>query len=124
MIDTTKTLRETLDELHVVDKYVWKSNRFQAKYIGEYSAKVDVVSDGLAEEIEEAVANAAENAVSNIEAKEADKIRMLRERENDYMSIMTNVYNRYQEMHKYFHRVTVPPLATIMATAMANLNNL
>ena len=124
MIDTTKTLQESLDELQVVGKYVWKPQRFKGKYVGEYTANVDVVSDGSAQEIEDAVTEAASNAIEDIDALKAQKIRLLRERENDYMNLMANAYRRYQEMYIYFHRVTVPPLATIMATAMANLNNL
>ena len=121
MIDTTKTLRETFDELHIPSSYTWKPERFHAKYSGEY-INVDVVSDGSTREITDAVTEASTNALYHISDLKEEKIEALHENEDDYMNIMDSVRAGYQQMQSYFERIHMPPLETVMATALANLN--
>lgn len=123
MIDTSKTLTEELESQGIVGSYIWNPNRFFAKTPTGY-VSVDVVTDGAAAEVIDEIEEFGSEKKAEIENLAAEKISFLRKNEKDYEAFKTNLLQTYQRLYLYFNRVGMPQLATVMATAIANINNL
>ena len=112
MAEHAQTLEEELAQRGIVSSYIWKPNRLFAKSGNRY-VPADVVSDGSAADVSEAVAEAGRNQISSIEALAAAQKALISANERDY-----------RRMYNYFTNQGLIALATIMATAIVNLNTL
>lgn len=123
MADYSKTLEETLAEQGVVGSYIWKPNRFFAKS-GDSYISADVVSDGSAESVAVAVSEAGNEQISEIKALAAEQKALIVQNKRDYSDVKKSLLQTYQRMYNYFTNQHLYALATIMATAIVNLNQM
>lgn len=123
MADYSKTLEETLAEQGVVGSYIWKPNRFFAKS-GDSYISADVVSDGSAESVAVAVSEAGNEQISEIKALAAEQKALIVQNKRDYSDVKKSLLQTYQRMYNYFTNQKLYALATIMATAIVNLNQM
>lgn len=123
MADHAQTLEEELAQQGIVGSYIWKPNRLFAKSGNRY-IPADVVSDGSAADVSEAVAEAGRNQISSIEALAAAQKALISANERDYVAVRESLLQTYRRMYNYFTNQGLIALATIMATAIVNLNTL
>ena len=123
MADYSKTLEETLAEQGIVGSYIWKPNRFFAKS-GDSYISADVVSDGSAESVAVAVSEAGNAQISEIKALAAEQKALIIQNKRDYSDVKKSLLHTYQRMYNYFTNQKLYALATIMATAIVNLNQM
>lgn len=122
MAINNKTLAEELAEKNIVGSYVLKPNRFYAKEDGEY-VSVDVVTDGTMSEVSSAIREQAVEQIGSIRALGTEKLNAILALETNYSDAKANLIQTYTRMYNYFTRQGLVALATIMATAIVNLNN-
>lgn len=123
MADYSKTLEETLAEQGIVGSYIWKPNRFFAKN-GDSYISADVVSDGSAESVAVAVSEAGNAQISEIKALAAEQKALITRNKKDYSDVRDSLLQTYRRMYNYFTNQKLYALATIMATAIVNLNQM
>lgn len=123
MAEYAKTLEEELAELGIVGSYIWKPNRVFAKS-GDRYISADVVSDGSAEEVARAVSAVGNAQISEINALAAEQKALITKNEKDYATVKASLLQTYRRMYNYFVNQKLYALATIMATAIANLNQM
>lgn len=123
MADYSKTLEEELAEQGIVGSYIWKPNRFFAKS-GDTYISADVVSDGSAEDVATAVAEAGNEQIDEIKALAAAQKELITQNERDYSDVRASLLQTYRRMYNYFTSQKLYALATIMATAIVNLNQM
>ena len=119
----TNTLAQELEEQGIIGSYIWKPNRFYARS-GDNYISADVVTDGTAAEITDAVRTAGQTQIATINQLGTSQLNELHALEGDYANVKTNLIQTYTRMYNYFVRQGMVALATIMATAIVNLNNL
>lgn len=123
MPDSTRTLEEELAELGVIGSYIWKPNRFFAKSGNSYIS-ADIVADDSAEDIATAVAEAGDEQIDEIEALADEQKALIAASERDYSDVKASLLQTYSRMYNYFTNQKLYALATIMATAIVNLNQM
>ena len=123
MADYSKTLEEELAEQGIVGSYTWKPNRFFAKS-GDTYISADVVSDGSAEDVATAVTEAGNEQIDEIKALAAAQKALIVQNERDYSDVRASLLQTYRRMYNYFTNQKLYALATIMATAIVNLNQM
>lgn len=122
MANNSKTLEEILAEQGVISSYIWKPNRVFARS-GDHYIPADVVSDGTADEVAREVREAGASQKSAIQDLGAAQLAAIRASDRDYTNVVENLTQTYTRMQTYFERHGMQALATIMATAIYNLNN-
>ena len=118
-----RTLEEELAEKGIVASYIWKPNRVFVKDDSEY-VPVDVVSDGDTLDIQHAIEAAGDQQLAAIEEEAQNQLASLSESEDDYTDVKNNLIQTYTRMKDYFDRHSLVSLSTMMATAIARLNEL
>jgi len=123
MAELTKTLEEELAEQGIIGSYIWKPNRFFAKNGNTYIS-ADIVSDGSAEDVANAVAEAGNEQILNIRELANEQKALIAMNEKDYSAVRASLLQTYRRMYNYFTNQKLYALATIMATAIVNLNQM
>lgn len=123
MSEHAPTLEEELANLGVTGSYIWKPNRLYAKDGSNYRS-VDVVAEGSAAEIAAAVTAKGDAKEAEIEALAEAQKTLMTVSSYTYSDIKGNLRQTYQRMYNYFMNQGLIALATIMATAIVNLDNL
>lgn len=123
MAEYTKTLEEELAEQGIVGSYIWKPNSLFAKKGNKYIS-ADVVSDGSAEEVARAIYDAGNTQISEMRALAAEQKALITANEKEYTVVKRSLIQTYQRMYNYFVNQKLYALATIMATALVNLNQM
>ena len=123
MAINNRTLEEELADKKIVGSYILKPNRFYAKD-GDHYISADVVSDGTASEIAAALREEGVLQISLIRELGRSEIAELRTVEEKYSDAKASLIQTYTRMYNYFTRQGLVALATIMATAIVNLNNM
>lgn len=123
MAEYTKTLEEELAELGIVGSYIWKPNSFFAKSGNRYIS-ADVVSDGSAEEVAAAIYKAGNTQISEIRTLATEQKALISQNEKEYSDVKKSLLQTYRRMYNYFVNQKLYALATIMATAIVNLNQM
>ena len=120
-VSSTNTTEQDLSALGIVSSYIWKPQKLFIKDTDAY-IPVDIVSDGTAEDVRAAVISSGRNQISQIRALTDAQKAVIGEHEQDYTMIKTNLAASYRRMYNYFMSQGLVALATIMATAIVNLN--
>ena len=123
MAEYTKTLEEELAEQGIVGSYIWKPNSFFAKKGNKY-VSTDVVSDGSAEEVARAIYEAGNTQISEIRALAAEQKALIAANEKEYIAVRQSLIQTYRRMYNYFVNQKLYALATVMATAIVNLDQM
>ena len=118
-----RTLEEELAEKGIVASYIWKPNRVFVKDNSEY-VPVDVVSDGDAQDIQQAIEAAGDQQLASIAEEGQNQLANLTASEEYYTDIKNNLIQTYTRMRDYFDRHGIVSLSTMMSTAIARLNAL
>lgn len=123
MSEPTRTLEEELAERGVIGSYIWKPNRFFAKSGNSYIS-ADIVADDSAEDVATAVIAAGDEQIDEIEALADAQKALIAASESDYSDVKASLLQTYRRMYNYFTNQRLYALATIMATAIVNLNQM
>jgi RPA family protein len=123
MAEYTKTLEEELAEQGIIGSYIWKPNTFFAKKGNKY-VSVDTVSDGSAEEVARTVYEAGNTQLSEIRALATEQKALIAANEKEYTAVKNSLIQTYRRMYNYFVNQELYALATVMATAIVNLNQM
>lgn len=115
-----------LTALGIIPNYIWKPQRLFIKntnpeFGGEYIA-ADIVSDGTAEDIQDAVINEGQSQIDQISRLANEQKTQISRYERDYTTVKSNLQSTYQRMYNYYMGQGLVALATIMATAIVNLS--
>lgn len=117
------TLEEELVAQGIVASYTWKPNRLYAKN-GNTFVPVDSISDGTSTEVAAVVSAAGDEQIEEIEALGAEKLATLRTGEDDYEDVKASLITAYGRLSSYFSTHGAPAVASILDSAIADLNNL
>ena len=123
MANSNRTLEEELAEKGLVASYIWKPSKLFAK-VGDQYIPADVISDGTAEEVAAYIHEIGSEQAATINAVGAQELAYLTEHARDFVDVKNSLISTYSRMEAYFENSGMHSLATIMATAIANLNDL
>lgn len=126
MSEILHTTEQDLAALGIIATYIWKPNRLFVRNpnpaLGGSYIAADIVSDGTSEEVSASVINEGRSQIASIDSYATEQKTAISAYERDYAMIRSNLAASYQRMYNYFMSQGLIALATIMATAIVNLN--
>lgn len=126
MSENLQTAEQDLAALGIISSYIWKPNRLKVRNpnptVGGAYIPADIVSDGTAEDVSGAVSAEGQVQIEEIRVLANEQKAAISSHERDYTTIRENLEASYQRMYNYFMSQGLVALATIMATAIVNLN--
>ena len=126
MSEILHSAEQDLADLGIIASYIWKPQRLFIKNpdpnLGSSYLAVDIISDGTVEGVAAAVRAEGNNQISQIADISDDLEAAISAHEQDYSLVKVNLIATYQQMYNYFMNEGLIALATIMATAIVNLN--
>lgn len=124
MSENLNTAEQDLAAMGIISSYIWKPNRLKIRNpasIGGY-IPADIVSDGSATDVSMLVRGEGLKQQNEITDLADIQKAAISEHERDYTEIRENLEASYRRMYNYFMDQGLIALATIMATAIVNLN--
>lgn len=126
MSENLQTAEQDLAALGVVASYIWKPNRLKIRNpnlsASESYIPADIVSDGTAVDVSTMVREEGLKQQQEITVLANEQKAAISSHERDYTTIRDNLEASYRRMYNYFMGQGLVALATIMATAIVNLN--
>ena len=126
MSEIVNTAEQDLAALGIVSSYIWKPNRLLVRnpspQLGGSYIPADVISDGTAADVSQAVLEEGLKQISEIESLAVTQKAAISAHSRDYTAVKSNLIATYQRMYGYFMSQGLIALATIMATAIVNIN--
>lgn len=126
MSENLQTAEQDLASRGVIASYIWKPRRLFVRNpdlsSGEAYIQADVVSDGSSSDVAGAVSAEGQKQILEIRDLSAIQKDSVSAHERDYTTVRDSLEASYRRMYNYFMSQGLIALATIMATAIVNLN--
>lgn len=119
----TNSFEEELAALGIVGSYIWKPNRLYARDGNSYRS-VDAVSDGPVNDIVDAVTKAGNLQIDKIKNEGENQIAELNSLEKNFNNYKANLIQTYTRLQNFYLMHRMEALASIMQTAIFNLNQI
>ena len=123
MATIINSLTEELRENGIVGSVIWRPERFYAKDGDEYIS-IDTVSDGTVDEVKKAIQSEGNIQKELVRSAAKNQLDALKDLEDSYFDVKESLLQTYTRLYNYFVRQKLTALATIIATAIVNLNNM